>query len=360
MVRVGIIGLGHWGPHLMRNFSISKDAELVAVCDLIDDRLEFDSKSASAIYTTKKADDILNKDLIDAVVIATPTKTHYELTQKALRRGIHVFAEKPLATSSKECEDLIELAKVNNLILFVGHVFLYNSAVTKLKELVDQGELGNISHVTAYRLNFGPIRQDVNVLWDLAPHDISIILELTGRMPVSVNCQGLAYLNESVHDVSNLTMHFEPKTMASIHVSWLDPKKIRTMTVVGEKKMAVFDDNEPLEKIKIFNKRVEAIGRSETFSEFQYSYRYGDAISPMLKLAEPLKTECQEFIQCVKKGKQPKTDGNNGLAVVSILEAADYSLHHQGQMVKLSDYSKHEHHTSNHLSGNKSRKGDSR
>jgi len=256
MVRVGIIGLGYWGPHLVRNFSNLNDSKLVAVCDLIDDRLGSERKSAPAIYTTNKADDILNKDLIDAVVIATPTKTHYELTQKALKRGIHVFAEKPLATSSKECEDLIKLAEANNLILFIGHVFLYNSAVTKLKELVDQGELGNISHITAYRLNFGPIRQDVNVLWDLAPHDISIILELIGRMPVSVNCQGLAYLNETVHDVATLTMHFEPRSMASIHVSWLDPKKIRTMTVVGEKKMAVFDDNEPLEKIKIYNKLV--------------------------------------------------------------------------------------------------------
>jgi len=335
MVRVGIIGLGYWGPHLVRNFSNLNDSKLVAVCDLIDDRLGSERKSAPAIYTTNKADDILNKDLIDAVVIATPTKTHYELTQKALKRGIHVFAEKPLATSSKECEDLIKLAEANNLILFIGHVFLYNSAVTKLKELVDQGELGNISHITAYRLNFGPIRQDVNVLWDLAPHDISIILELIGRMPVSVNCQGLAYLNETVHDVATLTMHFEPRSMASIHVSWLDPKKIRTMTVVGEKKMAVFDDNEPLEKIKIYNKRVEAIGRTETFSEFQYSYRYGDAISPMLQLAEPLKNECHEFILCVKNGIQPKTDGNNGLAVVRVLEAADYSLHHHGQMVKL-------------------------
>ncbi|MFC2169329.1 Gfo/Idh/MocA family protein [Acidobacteriota bacterium] len=335
MVKVGIIGLGYWGPNLERNISNLNDSKLVAVCDLIDDRLEYVRKQSPGIYATKNADDILNKDLIDAVVIATPTRTHYELTRQALEHGIHVLVEKPLATTSCDCEDLIELAEANELILFVGHVFLYNSAVKKLKELIDRGKLGNIIHITANRLNLGPVRSDVNVLWDLAPHDISIILELIGRMPVSVNCQGLTYLKNNVHDVCTLTMHFQPKTMASVYVSWLDPNKVRTMTVVGEKMMVVFDDNEPLEKLRIYNKRVKAVGRSDTFSEFQNSYRYGDTNSPWVKLVEPLKKECQEFLHCVKNEEQPKTDGYNGLDVVRVLEAADYSLRHHGQIVKL-------------------------
>ncbi len=204
----------------------------------------------------RDARELLSKKLIDAVVISTPTNTHYTLAKIALENGIHTFVEKPLATKSAECEELIDLADKSKAILFVGHVFLYNNAVNTMKELVDNGELGNIIHINASRLNLGPVRQDVNALWDLAPHDISIVLELLGKLPVSVNCQGLAYLKPGVQDVCSLTMHFEDNCMATIHVSWLDPNKTRLMTIVGDKKMAVFDDNEQLEKIKIFDKSV--------------------------------------------------------------------------------------------------------
>jgi len=335
MVRIGIIGLGYWGPNLERNFSNLPNSELTAICDLSEDRLEYARKKFPDVYTTKDANNLINKERVDAVVIATPTKTHYEIAKLALDKGIHVFVEKPLATKSSECEELVQIAEANNLTLFVGHVFLYNTAVNTIKDLVEEGELGNIIHINANRLNLGPIRQDVNALWDLASHDISIILELIGCLPVSVNCQGLAYLNDNVHDVCSLTLHFEPKCMASINVSWLDPNKIRSITVVGDKKMALFDDTEPLEKIKIYNKHIESSTYTDTFGDFQYSCRYGDTSAPWLQLVEPLQTECQHFIHCVITNEKPKTDGNNGMDVVKVLEAADISLHNNGQMVEL-------------------------
>lgn len=335
MVRIGIIGLGYWGPNLERNFLNLPDSKLTAICDLSKDRLDKAKKNNPGVYTTKNAADLLKKERVDAVVIATPTKTHYALTKLALENGIHVFVEKPLATKSFECEELIEIAEKNNLILFVGHVFLYNTAINEIKDLVENGELGNIIHINASRLNLGPIRQDVNALWDLAPHDISIILELIGALPVSVNCHGLAYLNADIHDVCSLTLHFETNCMATINVSWLDPKKVRLITIVGDKKMAIFDDNEPLEKIKIFNKCVETPDHTDTFEGFHYNNRYGDTWIPWLQPAEPLKTECQSFLQCVITNEQPKTDGKNGMDVVKVLEAADISLHDKGRMVEV-------------------------
>ncbi|MCB9504482.1 MAG: Gfo/Idh/MocA family oxidoreductase, partial [Deferribacteres bacterium] len=203
--------------------------------------------------------------------------------------------------------------------------------------LVTSGELGDICYINSQRLNLGPIRQDVNALWDLAPHDISIMLDLIGSSPVSVNCQGLAYLNEKVHDVCTLTMHFEPKKMAVINVSWLDPSKTRLMTVVGENKMATFNDMEPLEKIRIYNKRVKTEPYTDSFDEFQFSCQYGDTLSPWLNQVEPLKAECQHFLDCVQTGKKPITDGQNGLEVVKILEAADISLRNHGKMVQLNE-----------------------
>ncbi|MFC1831127.1 Gfo/Idh/MocA family protein [Thermodesulfobacteriota bacterium] len=338
MLRIGIIGLGHWGPNLERNFLNFPDTELTAICDLSDDCLNKVQKMNSKVYKTKKAKDLLDKRRIDAVVIATPTNTHYSLAKLALEKGIHVFVEKPLATKSSECERLIELAEKNNLILFVGHVFLYNSAVNTIKKLIDDGVLGRIIHINASRLNLGPVRQDVNALWDLAPHDISIVLELLGRLPESVNCQGLAYLKTDVHDVCSLTMHFEENCMATINVSWLDPNKTRLMTIVGDNKMAVFDDNEQLEKIKIFDKSVDTCAYTNgTYESFQATNRYGDTSIPWLHLVEPLKAECQNFIECVVTNKNPKTDGKNGLDVVRVLEAADISLHNSGGRVVLKD-----------------------
>ena len=355
MLRIGIVGLGYWGPNFMRNFSNLKDSEVTVICDLNEERLQYAKSFLPDVHTTTNIDEILSKDYVDAVVISTPTKTHHALSKKALENGLHVFVEKPLATTSQECEDLIELAEAKDLILFVGHLFLYNEAVKKIKTLIDDNYLGNVSYISSKRLNLGPIRQDVNALWDLAPHDISIILDFFGRAPVAVNCQGLAYLNPNVHDVCALTMHFEPNSMAIIHVSWLDPNKTRLMTIVGEQKMAVFDDNEPLEKVKIYDKRVEAPAYTDTYGEFQFSFQYGDTSSPWLKQVEPLKAECQHFLDCVMQETTPLTDGKSGLDVVRVLEAAQKSLVNGGipvelKRVELNGYNKELAHTHSELS----------
>ncbi len=332
MVRVGIIGLGHWGPNLKRIIGDFSDSEITAICDLSDDRLNVSNNST--VFKTKNANELIDKRIIDAVIIATPTNTHYPLAKLALERGIHAFVEKPLATKSFECEELINIAKDKKLILFVGHVFLYNNAVNTMKKLIDDGELGKVIHINASRLNLGPVRQDVNALWDLAPHDISIILELLGRLPRSVNCQGLAFLKPGVHDVCSLTMNFEDNCMATIHVSWLDPNKTRLMTIVGDKKMAVFDDNEQLEKIKVFDKSVNGNRYTNgSYEDFQFSNRYGDTWIPWLNLVEPLKAECHNFLECVIENKVPKSDGKNGMDVVRVLEAADISLQNGGGKV---------------------------
>src|SRR3972149_1187065 len=230
MVRIGVIGLGYWGPNLVRCFQDFPECQVAYICERDTEKLRnICQRFPDAIGTTDDAD-VLRRDRVDAVVIATPTKTHYQLAHRALDQGLHTFVEKPLATSGNECADLIELAAVKERVLFVGHVFLYSAAVAKLKETVSSGELGEICYISSTRLNLGPVRRDVNALWDLAPHDISIILELMGASPTSVSCSGLAYLDRNIHDVCNLTMQFPDNRIGIVHVSWLDPNKGRMMT----------------------------------------------------------------------------------------------------------------------------------
>ncbi len=326
MLRIGIIGLGYWGPNLARVLQGLADCQVVALCDRSPTRLKRYASQFPEALATVNHEDVLNHETVDAVVIATPTKTHYQLARTALQEGIHTFVEKPLATSSQECEHLIDLADARGVVLFVGHVFLHSAPVAKLKELVTSGDLGDLYYISSTRLNLGPVRQDVNALWDLAPHDISIMLDLMGASPVSVSCAGLAYLNDQVHDVCSLALHFENKRMGIVHVSWLDPHKKRVMTVVGSKKMAVYDDIEPLEKIKVYDHGIEAPEYSDSFGEFQFSYRYGDTYSPRLVEVEPLKAECRHFVDCIVENRCPTTDGRNGLEVVKVIEAANLSL----------------------------------
>jgi predicted dehydrogenase len=335
MVRMGIIGLGYWGPNLARVLSRLPNCRLTAICDRDGRRLQEMCSKYPDVYATTEHQRVLTRDLVDAVVIATPTRTHYALTKQALELGIHTFIEKPLATSSAECHDLIHVSQRTNTVLFVGHVFLYSAAVAKLGQLVSSGELGDVCYISSSRLNLGPVRHDVNALWDLAPHDISIILELMGTTPHSVSCSGLARLNDKLHDVCNLTLHFDDRRMGIVHVSWLDPHKKRVMTVVGSRKMAVYDDVEPLEKIKVYDIGIDIPPSTDSFGEFQYSYRYGDMFSPRIREIEPLKAECGSFVECIMQADTPKTDGYNGLQVVRVIEAADTSLHSGGGRVPL-------------------------
>jgi predicted dehydrogenase len=335
MIRVGIIGLGYWGPNLVRCFQESTECEVVYVCDRDEKKLNHICERFPKIIGTRDDAEVLRRDRIDAVVIATPTKTHYRLAKRALEAGLHTFVEKPLATRSEECADLIDSAESNGCVLFVGHVFLYSAAVAKLKEVVSTGELGEIYYISSTRLNLGPVRQDVNALWDLAPHDTSIILDLMGRSPISVCCTGLAYLDRRIHDVCNMTMQFPDNRIGIVHVSWLDPRKRRVMTVVGSKKMAVYDDIEPIEKIRIYDTGVHTATDASSFGEFLYSYRYGDIYSPRINEGEPLKVEIHSFIDAIAHGTKPKTDGWNGLRVVEVIEAADKSLRDSGGHVPI-------------------------
>ena len=335
MVRVGIIGLGYWGPNLVRCFSDLENCKVTAVCDQNHDQLLRIKDRYPAVYPIESFDALLDRDLVDAVVIATPTASHYELTMKALEHDLHVFVEKPLAKTSAECRKLVDAAATRNRTLFVGHVFLHSSPVQKLRQLVDSDELGNINYISSRRLNLGPVRKDVSALYDLAPHDISMMLYLLGSKPQSVTCTGFDRLHPGVHDVCNLSMRFAENRMGMIHVSWLDPRKERVLTVVGDKKMAVYDDLEQ-EKIKIFDKGIDQPKSSSgDFADFQLAYRYGGSYSPFIKETEPLKAECADFIRCIEDGDIPMTDGVNGLNVVEVLEAADYSLNHGGQPVEL-------------------------
>lgn len=289
------------------------------------------------LETTTNVDDLFNDSSLQAIAIATPVHLHYELGRKSLLAGKHTFIEKPMAASVDECLDLIQVAKMQNLRLMVGHTFIYSSAVQKIKEIVDSGELGEIFYISSQRLNLGLFQKDINVAWDLAPHDISIILNLFGELPKTVNCQGKAHVSSGIEDVTNITLDFSNGGYATIHSSWLDPNKIRKMTIVGSKKMVVYDDLMPLEKVKIYDKRVEAPPHYDTFAEFHYSYHYGDIYTPYINQTEPLKVLCQHFVDCIRNRESPKSSDIDGLLVVQILEAASESLKNGGARVEISN-----------------------
>jgi predicted dehydrogenase len=283
------------------------------------------------------ADEIFSDKTINAVAIATPVHLHYELAMKSLQAGKHTFIEKPMASSVAECKDLLALALEQGLTLMVGHTFIYSPPVRKIKELVDSGDLGEIQYISSRRLNLGLYQKDINVTWDLAPHDIAIILYVLNDKPVSVNCQGKAHVSRGVEDVCNMTINFANGGFCTIQSSWLDPNKVREMTFVGEKRMLVYNDLEPNEKIKIYDKRVEKPPHYDTFAEFHYAYHYGDTYSPYLKQFEPLKEECQHFIDCIKTSSKSMSSGLEGLKVVQVLSAASESLKQNGSAVSIGD-----------------------
>lgn len=231
-----------------------------------------------------------------------------------------------MASSSHECEELIEIARKNGLVLMIGHTFLYSPAVRKIKEIVDSGDIGEIRYINARRLNLGLFQKDINVTWDLAPHDIAIVLSIIGEQPITVNCQGSAHITPGIQDLTTMCLSFQKQRTAIIQSSWLDPRKVREMTIVGSKRMIVYDDVSQLEKIRVFDARVETPPHYDTFAEFQYAYHYGDVYAPYVKQEEPLRSECQHFLDCIKNGTQPLTDGKNGMELVRILEASSKSL----------------------------------
>ncbi|MCS7337953.1 MAG: Gfo/Idh/MocA family oxidoreductase [Verrucomicrobiae bacterium] len=331
-VNVGVVGCGYWGPNLARNLRQIPECNLRYVCDTNPERLLHMRRLYPEVEGTQNFDTLLNGAL-DAIVIATPVRFHYPMAKSALLAGKHTFIEKPMACSVAECEELIELAHKQGLVLMVGHTFLYSPAVLKIKEIIEWGDIGELRYISARRLNLGLFQKDINVTWDLATHDISIVLYIMDEMPVSVSCRGDAHVTPGVEDVSTLYLSFRKNKAATVHSSWLDPKKVREMTFVGSRRMIVYDDVSLHEKIKIYDARVEVPPHYDTFAEFQYSYHYGDVYIPYIKQDEPLKLECQHFIDCIREGKTPRTSGENGLQVVQILELATQSLKHNGVSV---------------------------
>jgi predicted dehydrogenase len=329
LIKVGVIGCGYWGPNLIRNFVEIPNSDVVVVADLKEERLSNIVARYPKIMVTKNYKDLFGQGL-DAVVIATPPVTHYPLAKEALEHGLHVLVEKPITINSQYAEELIQLAAVKDLVLMVGHTFEYNSAVHTLKQLIDSGELGQIYYVDTARLNLGLFQCDLNVLWDLAPHDISILLYILGQHPISVSAHGMPCVFEGIHDVVYIDMIFPDNILAHIHVSWLDPCKVRRTTVVGSKKMVVYNDVENSEKIKIYDKGVDKPPYTHTYADFQFSYRYGDVLIPNIKFSEPLRQECQHFIECIQNHSEPQSCGREGLEVVKVLEAAQASLNKNG------------------------------
>jgi predicted dehydrogenase len=336
-INVGVVGAGYWGPNLVRNFRALPDCRIGAICDVNEERLKHLRALYPEIPGETKFDHLLGNADLDALVIATSVRHHYPMARAALLAGKHTLIEKPMAASSAECEELIAIAEQHGLVLMIGHTFLFSPSVRKIKEIVDQGEIGSLRYISARRLNLGLFQKDINVAWDLAPHDISIILHIMGELPYSVNCRGGAHLTKRIEDVTSMHLQFSKERTAVIQSSWLDPRKVREMTIVGSKRMIVYDDIAQQEKIKIFDVRVERPPHYDTFAEFHYAYHYGDIYSPYIKQDEPLKAECQHFLDCIQHGRTPLTSGTAGLEVVRILEASSASIQLNGAPIDMPD-----------------------
>ena len=330
---VGVVGCGYWGPNLVRNFRGLANCQLKAMCDVSEARLKHLRSLYSEVEGVSDFEHLLNGVGLDAVVVATPVKHHYALAKASLLAGKHTLIEKPMASSSAQCRELIEIAERKGLVLMVGHTFLYSAPVRKIAEIVQAGDIGEIRYINSRRLNLGLFQKDINVAWDLAPHDISIILHVLGEAPLTVNCQGNAHVTNGIEDVTNISLTFRHKRFATIQSSWLEPRKVREMTIVGTRRMIVYDDLATHEKIRIYDVRVERPPHYDTFADFHYSYHYGDSYIPYLQQEEPLRTECEHFLECIEKGTKPLTSGYEGLQLVEILEAASESLRVQGAPV---------------------------
>lgn len=333
---IGVIGCGYWGPNLVRNFNSLQNCNLKMMCDLDEKRLEHLHNLYPSVETTTDFKQMLSRPDIDAVVIATPVRYHHPLAKQSLLAGKHTFIEKPMASSSEECEELIEIADKKGLTLMIGHTFLYSSPVRKIQEIIKAGDIGEIRSINSRRLNLGLFQKDINVAWDLAPHDISIVLHILGESPLVVNCQGNAHVTPGIEDVTNLSLTFSGNRFVSIQSSWLEPRKVREMTIVGTRRMIVYDDLQSNEKIRVYDVRVDRPPHYDSFAEFQYSYHYGDSYIPHLKQEEPLKELCQHFVDCIRTGATPLSSGRRGLELVKILEAASESLKAQGAPIQFS------------------------
>ena len=321
-LRFGVIGWGYWGPKIARNLDTLPNGMVAMVADMDERRLASLSINQPWIQTTTRAEDVFRSD-VDGVIIAAPVRAHYQLAKEALLHGKHVLVEKPLTANVAEAEELVFLAQEQRRILMVGHTFEYSPAVNELRKLVQSGDLGKIYCIEAERVNLGLFRSDINVIWDLAPHDISILLYILGKKPERIKVQAHAHLQSHIHDIAHLDLGFADGMTAHVHVSWLHPNKIRRVTVIGDARMAVYDDTNPAEMIKIYNKG------ADIHADPVVSYRFGEITIPHIDWVEPLHVECEDFANAIATGTQPRAHGGVGLEVVRILAAAQEVLEKQ-------------------------------
>jgi predicted dehydrogenase len=337
---IGVIGCGYWGPNLLRNFAENERARLRWMCDLDATRLEALGRRYPSAETTRDYKQMLADAELEAVVIATPVATHYNFAREALMAGKHVLIEKPFTASVREAEELIELAARERRILMVDHTFVYTGAVHKIKEIVESGELGELLYFDSTRINLGLFQQDINVVWDLAPHDLSIMDYIIGRKPVGLTATGSCHIERGIENIAYVMLRFEDEFIAHFHFNWLSPVKIRRTLIAGSRKMVVYDDIEPTEKLRVYdkgvttNRRADEVDR-ETAYKTLVSYRTGDVWVPKLDSTEALKYVCQEFLSAITEGRPPLTDGEAGLRVVRLLEAAQASINEGGRLIEL-------------------------
>ncbi len=333
-MKIAVVGIGYWGPNLVRNFLNNDKVEKVFCCDVDPGRLEFIKKQFPTVEVSDSYDNVLKNIAVDAVIISTPVSSHYPMAKAALEHGKHVLIEKPMTSNSQDAKTLYDLASKKNLVLMVNHIFVYNGAVRKIKELIKAGEIGNIMYYDAVRINLGLFQHDVNVIWDLAIHDLSIMEYLLPEKPVSVSAVGIGHYDNRIENISYLTLFFKSNCIGHIHVNWLAPVKIRRILIGGDKKMIVFDDVEPVEKIRVYDKGVSATTQEGIYQTL-IQYRTGDMYAPKFDTTESLESVVSEFIRSIQNHSQPLTNGAEGIRMIRLLEAAEKSLKNQGCIVDL-------------------------
>ncbi len=327
-VRVAAVGCGYWGPNAIRNLDAVPGFQLCCVCDSDADRLRVVAARYPTARSTTDVNSLFEDTCIDAIYISTPVSTHYALVKRALESGKHVLVEKPLATTVEQAEALAALAAGLGLTLMVGHTFVFSPPVRKVKQLIDSGVIGPIYYVETTRVNLGLFQKDVSVLWDLGPHDLSILNYWLGEAPIQVSARGRSFLGEALEDVAFLTLEFPSGILAQVQISWLAPSKLRRTSIVGRERMVVYDDLEPVEKVKVYDRGVDR--QPASFGEYQLTYRSGDILSPRLDATEPLYLECAHFLECIRSGREPDTSPRSGVEVVRVIQAAERSLRQGG------------------------------
>jgi predicted dehydrogenase len=335
MIKAGLVGYGYWGPNIARNFQLNPEIEFSAVCDFSPDRLRAARRLYPYIKAVERPEDLFKDPNLDAIAIATPVSTHFELAKKAILAGKHVWLEKPMTETVEQGEELIELSEKHRKILLVDHTFIYTGAVQKIKELVDQGELGELVYYDSTRVNLGLFQQDVDVIWDLAPHDISIMNYVMPLKNLMVSATGCHYYGDKIIAKALLTIYMEQNKTGHINVSWVSPVKIRQTLIGGTSKMILYDDNQPSEKIRVYDKGVDLYETKEALYHLKVQYRVGDMHAPKLSDLEALSFETRHFVECMNNGKKPMTDCAAGLEVVKILTASRLSLQGNGMPVEL-------------------------